>query len=117
MDIPQEIKRMNKLKKRWNIDNNWQLAIVFMVFAITGSTAAYLTKPITSLLGISKETMSLWLYWPLRILILFPIYQIMLVIIGALFGQFNFFWNFEKKMLYRMKLDFIVDYVDNKLKK
>ena len=61
--------------------------------------------------------MSLWIYWPIRIVILFPIYQVMLVVIGALFGQFNFFWNFEKKMLNRMKLDFIVDYVDQKIKK
>jgi hypothetical protein len=107
---------MKKLKKRWNIDNNWQIAIIFIVFAITGSTAAYLSKPVTAALGISKETMSLWLYWPLRILILFPIYQLMLVIIGAFFGQFKFFWEFEKKMLYRMKLDALVNFVDNKLK-
>lgn len=108
---------MNKLKKRWNIDNNWQLIIIFIVFAITGSTAAYLSKPVTNALGISKESMSLWLYWPIRILVLFPIYQVMLVIIGGIFGQFKFFWEFEKKMLYRMKLDFIVDYVDQKIKK
>ena len=107
---------MKKLKERWNIDNNWQIVIIFIVFAITGSTAAYLSKPVTAVLGISKETMSLWIYWPLRILLLFPIYQVMLVIIGALFGQFKFFWEFEKKMLYRMKLDFIANYVDNKLK-
>ncbi|WP_320815087.1 DUF6787 family protein [Flavobacterium sp.] len=107
---------MNKLKERWNIDNNWQLIIIFIVFAITGSTATYLSKPVTNILGISKELMSLWLYWPLRILLLFPIYQVLLVFIGALFGQFKFFWEFEKKMLYRMKLDFIVDYVDSKLK-
>lgn len=107
---------MNKLKKRWNVNSNGQLLLIFLVFAITGSTAAYLSKPVTNALGISKETMTLWLYWPLRILILFPIYQIMLVVIGALFGQFKFFWEFEKKMLYRMKLNSLVDFIDNKLK-
>jgi hypothetical protein len=107
---------MNKLKKRWNIDNNWQLILIFIVFAITGSTAAYLSKPVTNLIGLTKDSVSLWLYWPIRILILFPIYQIMLVIIGALFGQFNFFWNFEKKMLKRIKLGFIADFIDRKIK-
>jgi hypothetical protein len=42
---------------------------------------------------------------------------VLLVIIGALFGQFTFFWEFEKKMLDRMKLGFISKYVDSKLKK
>ena len=67
--------------------------------------------------GISKENLSLWLYWPFRLLIIFPVYQVLLVIIGTIFGQFAFFWEFEKKMLERMKLGFIGKYVDSKLKK
>ena len=58
---------MNKLKERWNVTSNWQLVIIFIVFAITGSTAAYLSKPVTSALGITKENLSLWLYWPFRL--------------------------------------------------
>ncbi|MFD2891511.1 DUF6787 family protein [Flavobacterium chuncheonense] len=106
---------MNKLKDRWNINSNWQLTIIFIVFAITGSTAAYLSKPVTGFLGITKENLSLWLYWPLRLLIIFPVYQVLLVLIGTLFGQFHFFWNFEKKMLFRMKLGFIADFIDSKI--
>ena len=90
---------MKKLKQRWNITSNWQLLIIFIVFAITGSTAAYISKPITNALGITKESMSLWLYWPVRLLLIFPLYQVLLVLIGTLFGQFKFFWEFEKKML------------------
>jgi len=108
---------MKKLKERWNVSSNWQLTIIFIVFAITGSTAAYLSKPVTLALGITKENLSLWLYWPFRLLIIFPVYQVMLVIIGTVFGQFAFFWEFEKKMLDRMKLGFIVKYVDSKIKK
>jgi hypothetical protein len=108
---------MKKLKERWNVTSNWQLTIIFIVFAITGSTAAYLSKPVTTALGITKENLSLWLYWPFRLLIIFPVYQVMLVVIGTLLGQFKFFWEFEKKMLDRMKLGFISKYVDSKLKK
>ena len=43
-----------------------------------------------------------WIFWPLRIFIIFPIYQVLIVIIGAMFGQFNFFWTLEKKMLSRL---------------
>lgn len=108
---------MKKLKERWNVSSNWQLTIIFIVFAITGSTAAYLSKPVTTALGITKENLSLWLYWPIRLIVIFPVYQVLLVVLGALFGQFQFFWEFEKKMLNRMKLGFIANYVDSKLKK
>jgi len=36
--------------------------------------------------------------------LIFPIYQITLPLVGWLFGQFKFFWDFEKKMLQRMGL-------------
>lgn len=108
---------MKKLKERWNVTSNWQLTLIFIVFAITGSTAAYLSKPLTDFLGITKDNLSLWIYWPIRLIIIFPAYQVLLVLIGALFGQFNFFWEFEKKMLGKMKLGFIGEYIDSKLKK
>ncbi len=108
---------MKKLKERWNVTSNWQLIIIFIVFAITGSTAAYLSKPLTNFLGVTKENLSLWIYWPIRLIIIFPAYQVLLVLIGALFGQFNFFWEFEKKMLIRMKLGFIAKYFDSKFTK
>jgi hypothetical protein len=50
------------------------------------------------------EALHPMVYWPLRIGLIFPLYQVLLVLIGALFGQFNFFWGFEKKMLRRFGL-------------
>ena len=64
---------MNKLKQHWNITSNWQLVIIFIVFAITGSTAAYLSKPFTSAIGITKENLHWSFYWPLRLVLIFPI--------------------------------------------
>ena len=70
---------------------------IFLVFAVTGSLSGKLAAPLTHAIGVDAETSSGWLYWPLRILLIFPIYQILLVGIGWLFGQFQFFWAFEKK--------------------
>jgi len=93
---------MEKLKERWGIESNFQIFIIFVVFAINGSLSMYLTNPITELIGISKETTNPFLYWPIRIFVVFVVYQITLVFVGALFGQKKFFWNMEKKMLQRM---------------
>lgn len=98
---------MEKLKKRWNIDSNFQIVIIFMVFAVTGSAAAKLAAPLTELIGLDRETTEPWLFWPVRILLIFPIYQVLLVLFGWLFGQFEFFWNFEKKTLHRLGLGFL----------
>ena len=97
---------MREFKKRWGIDSNFQLTIIFIVFAITGSASAWLSKPVCYLLGITKEDLGLW-FTPVRLILIFPIYQVLLVFIGFLFGQFQFFWAFEKKMLKSMGLGFL----------
>ena len=98
---------MEKLKKRWGIESNRAIIAIFIVFAINGSFAAWVAKPITDFFGLSPETISTWIYWPLRILLVFPIYQITLPIVGWIFGQFKFFWAFEKKFLSRVGLGFL----------
>jgi hypothetical protein len=103
---------MKKLKERWEIESNIQLVIIFIVFAITGSLSAYLAKPVLIFIGLSREAFPEhffggFLYYTLRILLIFPIYQVLLVLIGTLFGQHKFFWKFEKKMLSRLGLGFL----------
>lgn len=93
---------MDKLKERWGITSNFQIVIIFVVFAVTGSTATKLASPLTDFIGLTKEATNPWIFWPVRILLIFPIYQVLLVFFGWLFGQFKFFWAMEKKMLNRM---------------
>lgn len=84
------------------------MTVIIVVFAITGSSAAYLSKPVLAWFGVSKTAVSAWVYYPLYILLILPVYQILLVAIGFLFGQFRFFWAFEKKMLRVMGLGFLL---------
>ena len=90
------------IKDKWGISSNIQLLTIFLVFGVTGSLSAYISQPLLNFIGIDRMTISSWLYWPIRILIIFPIYQRLIVVIGTLFGQFRFFWEFEKKMLARL---------------
>ena len=93
---------MKKLKLRWGIRSNFHLLIIFVVFGITGSLSALLAEPLTHWLGLTPGNTNQWVDWPVRILLIFPIYQVILLVCGFLFGEFQFFWNFEKKMLSRM---------------
>lgn len=103
---------MKNFKERWKIKSNWQLVVIFIVFAITGSSAAYFSEPILGLIGINKETISGWIYYPLYIILIFPVYQVLLVSYGFLFGQYQFFWAFEKKMLRSCGLGFIANWFE-----
>tara|TARA_Y100001978_G_C23337009_1_gene265633 strand:+ start:168 stop:479 length:312 start_codon:yes stop_codon:yes gene_type:complete len=98
---------MDKWKKKWGIHSNVQIIIILLVFAINGSFASWVAQPLTSLVGLTPEVVSPYLYWPIRILIIFPVYQLTLPIVGFLFGQFKFFWDFEKKFLKRMGFGFL----------
>ena len=93
---------MKRLKEKWGITSNFQFIIILIVFSVTGSLAVFVAKPILELVGLDKSAVSSWIFWPIRIAIIFPIYQVMIIVIGALFGQFKFFWAFEKKMLVRL---------------
>ena len=93
---------MKRLKEKWEIKSNSQFIIILIIFSVTGSLAIWVVKPILEIVGLDKSTVNPWIFWPIRIAIIFPIYQIMILVIGALFGQFKFFWAFEKKMLVRL---------------
>lgn len=93
---------MKRLKEKWRITSNFQFIIILIVFSVTGSLAVWVAKLILELVGLDKSAVNSCIFWPIRIAIIFPIYQVMLVVIGALFGQFKFFWAFEKKMLVRL---------------
>mgnify|MGYP006079623897 FL=1 len=96
------MKWLNNLKAKWNIQSNFQLVIIFIVFGITGTLSVEVGDPILDFIGLKKEVINPWIFIPLKILLIFPVYQILILIIGTIFGQFKFFWEFEKKMLSKM---------------
>jgi len=86
----------DRLKLKWNITSNFQMVVVFIVFAITGSASLWVAKPVLNMIGITDD-MNPWVRVPLRIIMILPVYQVMLLVIGSVFGQFRFFLNLQKK--------------------
>jgi hypothetical protein len=96
-----------RLKNKWGVESNSQFILIFIVFGITGSLSVRLAKPVLEFLNINNDFfkdlfLGDMLYWTLRVVIVFPLYQLLLLVIGTLFLQFKFFWNFEKKILCRI---------------
>lgn len=85
----------DKLKTRWGAQSTAQFLLIMLVFSAAGCGILWVKKPVYHLLHISGKT-SLWIKIPL----LFFIYQALLLLAGALAGQFCFFWAKEKKLFY-----------------
>ena len=92
---------IDKLKKRWEIKSTWQVIVILIVFALTGTSVLYAEKLVHDLLNIPPNLD--WYYSILLfIIITLPLYNVLLLIYGFIFGQFRFFWNFEKKFFARI---------------
>ena len=96
---------LEKLKNKWEIESNFQVIIILIVFAVTGSAAAKISGPITAYFEL--DNVHVLLYWPIRLLIVFPAYQLMLVFFGLLgsiivsvftFQINKYYYNFFLKM-------------------
>ena len=72
-----------------------QVVIVLIVFACTGTSVLFIKKPIMALIAGTGESSTYFtiLYYVLVI----PMYNVLLLTYGFIFGQFRFFWEFEKK--------------------
>ena len=91
---------MQGLKERWKLNSMTDVWIVLLVFALTGTTVVFLKKPVVHFFtgGDEASTVFTVAYY----ILILPVYNVILLVYGALFGKFSFFWEFEKKTFRRM---------------
>lgn len=92
---------LNKLQAKWKLQSLWQVVWVLVAFACTGTTVLLIKESIFALLGINMEEGGFW-KTVLYLLLVLPLYQVLLLVYGFIFGQFGFFWEKEKQFLKRM---------------
>ena len=92
---------LKNIKDRWGIESNFQFIIIVIVFGITGSTSLLISGPLLNFINLEQLITVNWVYWLVRIIIILPIYQILLLVIGTLFGEFKFFKQFVLRTLRR----------------
>tara|TARA_B100001029_G_C14597070_1_gene202034 strand:- start:57 stop:347 length:291 start_codon:yes stop_codon:yes gene_type:complete len=94
---------IHNLVRIFKVKNSFQLLIVFLVFGITGSLSVVLGEYVLFFFLEDRLDENLF-YWFLRIILIFPLYQILLIIVGTIFGEFDYFWKFTKKILKRLNI-------------
>lgn len=96
-----KINFLRRLQTKWKLNSLFQLVLVLIVFALTGFTILFIKKPIFDFLGVSMERGGFW-KTVLYLLLVLPLYQIILLMWGFVFGQFRFFWEKEVQFLKRI---------------
>jgi hypothetical protein len=92
---------LEKLKQKWGLKNLLQVVLVLLVFALTGTTIVLIKPYIFEFLNISRGNTTL-LQNILYLILVLPLYQVLLLMYGFLFGQFNFFFEKEKQFIRRI---------------
>ena len=90
---------MEKIRSFFKVESNFQLLIINIVIALTGTSSLFFADYILNILLINQNSHGNFLYWSIRIILILPIYQVLLIIFGSLFGEFKYFWRMEKKTI------------------
>ena len=78
------------------------LILIFIIFGISGSLTLILSEPIVNFIKINEIIENKFILLIFRIIIIFPLYQIILILIATIFGEFNYFLTFEKSMFKKL---------------
>lgn len=98
---------MKKLKQRWGITSDYQLIVIFIVFAVNGTLSARIGDFLMGLIGWTKQSLNPVLYFFIMTLLILPIYPLLLMVTGWLGGQSKFFWPFAKRILNRISFGLV----------
>ncbi|HRD54041.1 MAG TPA: diacylglyceryl transferase [Flavobacteriales bacterium] len=91
---------VQRLAKRWNVSPA-SVGIILLVFACTGFSVLFLKRPLVAWASGDDGTPPL-LFSVLYYILILPVYNLLLLFYGAVFGQFSFFWAFEKRFFARL---------------
>lgn len=95
---------INRIIKIFHANSLKHLVIIFTVFAITGSLSVYVTEPIINFINLKKIVGFYPVYLIIKVAIVLICYNILLITLGTLAGQFSYFFNMQKKFLRRFRI-------------
>ncbi len=93
---------LQRLQSKWQLKSLTQVLLVLLAFACTGTTILLIKNPLLAFFGIERGGGQGALNTLLYLLLVLPLYQILLLVYGFIFGQFRFFWEKEKQLVKRI---------------
>ncbi len=86
----------NRLKARWGV-TNWGIVAILLSFSLAGSAVLRIGRPLVD--AILPDGTPRWLWWTVKILVIVPVYEVLLMTFGTLLGQGRFFRDKQRRLL------------------
>ena len=82
---------INNLINFFGANSKVHLLKIFIIFGLAGSLSVFLSDPLLQLVSIENFISNKFFYWLIRLILIFPIYQFVLIFLALVFGEFGYF--------------------------
>ena len=96
---------INNLISFFGANSKFHLFKIFIIFGLAGSLSVILSDPLLDLVSIEKYISNNFFYWVIRLILIFPIYQFVLIAVALFFGEFSYFKKFFIKFINYFKIN------------
>ena len=95
---------IQRLTSAFKARSKTHLLLIFLIFALSGVLSVLASDVVLGALGLDINTTKPLIYWPTRLITLFIVYQGILLMVSACFGEFNHFSRYSLKLIRRIKM-------------
>ena len=88
---------LNKLIFLFKAKNIVHLVKIFIIFGLAGSLSVFLSDPILKIIKLDEIISFYPVYILIRLIIIFPLYQLILFAVAFIFGEYTYFKKFLEK--------------------
>ena len=96
---------INNLINFFGANSKVHLLKIFIIFGLAGSLSVFLSDPLLQLVSIENFISNKFFYWLIRLILIFPIYQFVLIFLALVFGEFGYFKKIFTKFINYFKIN------------
>ena len=96
---------INNLINFFSANSKLHLLKIFIIFGLAGSLSVILSDPLLQLVSIESFISNKFLYWVIRLILIFPIYQFVLIALATVFGEYSYFKKIFIKFINYFKIN------------
>ena len=90
---------INNLIIFFGANSKLHLLKIFFIFGLAGSLSVFISEPLIQFVSIENFISNKFFYWLIRLILIFPIYQFVLIGVAFVFGEFRYFKKFFNKFI------------------
>ena len=94
---------IEKLESIFKARSKTHLVVIFLIFGISGSASIFVSDIVLDFLNLEKFVVLQQIYWPIRLIVLFFCYQLILLAVSACFGELKHFSKYTQRIFFFLK--------------